>query len=1528
MFHGTVMKSKSCNKNYTALSVLISILLFTGIVACAQPVAKFSANTLSGCAPILVQFTDGSAGNPTQWKWDLGNGTISYLQHPSVTYFNPGLYSVKLIVKNTSGEDSLVKTNYVTVYAAPSINFIASQTTGCNMVAANFTDQTNAGSGSINSWQWDFGDGILSSTQSPVHAYLQIGNYNISLKVGNSNGCVATLLQKAYIKVNGVKANFNNIVSARCTPSKIIFKNISTGNGSIRYKWFFGNGDSSILESPVYTYATGGNYTVKLLVSNEHGCVDSMIKNILVINPVSAAFTSDITTACKAPATVKFTNQVLSGNTYQWSFGDTLASTASNPSHVFQDTGTYTVKLIVRNNGCVDSVKKTGYIKIQKPFVVFDNLPDSGCSSFTKNITVVVNGSDKVVNYLWDFGDGANSNSISPTHTFTSSGYHTVSLVTTDAVGCRDTSSMTDAIRVNNKPLAKFSADIKYACAQTKIKFTDLSTGGATQWEWDFGDNTQSDEQHPEHIFKDTGFMTVQLIVFNGGCADTVKMEKYIYVKPAVAKFNFNFTCAAPFTYSFKNFSIGADQWVWDFGDGNTSTELNPIHNYSDTGAYSVSLIAFNHTTGCNYYHSKPVRVIKIQPNFFASDTSICKGSEINFTATLKSTEAVRFLWDFGDGNNVFTRQNTVAHIYEQAGNYSVRLITINLINCRDTVVKSMYIRVNGPAANFGTAVTGACINNIIAFSDSSLTDGTNAIQSWQWNYGDGNNETLYAPPFTHVYKYRGNYFVALKVTDSKGCSDSFKLTSPLVIKKLTNYFLCYDTLSCTNKAVGFVAPYAEVGVTYRWDFGDGGTASIQSPRHIYNAEGMYTVKFYITHQFGCADSSTQVNVVSIQDPVAKFTMSDSFKTCPPLIIQFTNQSLNAADEIWDFGDGSSTSIHNPSHFYSYPGTYTARLTVNGRGGCSRQMQKQIVVKGPKGTLSFNPLNFCKSQQANFVAHTVDAVSYIWDFNDGSTSINTDSFATHNYNNTGKYAPKVILADGAGCKVPINSSDSINIVNLSAKFNFPDNFFCNGDTISFTDNTITSEAVAEYRWDFGDGNFAGSIANPQHQYQLQGEFYPVLKVTTISGCVDSFAASAPVKVLAIPAINLQSTANGCTPLLTTFSGKLDTPEGPIIKWGWDFGNGNTSVLQNPPAQNYTAADNYIVTLLATNNQGCTKSINKTIVAYASPPLHIDGDSIICKGKNTTLVATGADNYSWQPAAGLSCTNCASPLVTADSTTTYVVVAAAVNGCKAKDSVVVKVATVFKMNYSNAAKVCAGQSVKLYTSGAGVYEWWPASGLDKINSSTPQAQPASTTTYRIIGADAKGCFKDTGYVLVNVNALPTVNAGDDKKINSGSPVDLIPIISADVTEVNWSPTGNIFRNSGNAITVKPFTNTEYTVQVKNAAGCTASDKVNVTIINTSTDVFIPNTFSPNADGANDIFYPRSAGSIKIRRLKIFNRDGITVYEKINFYTNDAASGWNGNYKGAVLAAGIYIYAIEIIGSSGKPTVVTGNVALLQ
>ena len=169
---------------------------------------------------------------------------------------------------------------------------------------------------------------------------------------------------------------------------------------------------------------------------------------------------------------------------------------------------------------------------------------------------------------------------------------------------------------------------------------------------------------------------------------------------------------------------------------------------------------------------------------------------------------------------------------------------------------------------------------------------------------------------------------------------------------------------------------------------------------------------------------------------------------------------------------------------------------------------------------------------------------------------------------------------------------------------------------------------------------------------------------------------------------------------------------------------------------------------------------------------------------------------------------------------------------------------------------------------------------------------------------------------------------DTAINVGSIVTLTPTLSADVTKVMWSPSIAILSSNYPSVTVKPTSNVQYRVRVSNPGGCMAEASLNVVVLCNGANVFIPNTFSPNGDGANEIFYPRGTGLFGIKQAKIFNRWGEEVFAKINFSANDPSAGWNGTYKGKPLAPDVYVYIFEILCENNTVMLYKGNITLLK
>src|SRR4030095_16026801 len=447
--------------------------------------------------------------------------------------------------------------------------------------------------------------------------------------------------------------------------------------------WDFGDGTTSADISPVKKYTSPGTYIIRL-ANHFSGCIDSVSRPVFVKEAPKIDFTAGTTQSCKTPFTVQFTNLTSGSNTYMWDFGDGANSTDINPVHTYTDTGSYTVMLIVAsNNGCLDTIVKSQYIQIGKPAITINNLPQTGCVPLTISPSSTIIVSEPIANYLWNFGDGATSSAENPTHTYSSPGAYTVSLIIATASGCTDTVAMTEAGRGGDKPHASFTVNPNDVCAFQPVQFTDNSTGSVDQWLWQFGDGEASTSQNPSHQYQDTGYFSVTLIVWSNTCPDTLKLNNVVHIRPPIAAFAVNRNCGNKFRIDFLNLSIGATAWSWNFGDGTTSTQQNPSHVYSATGNYEVTLTVTNGI--CSNLATQSIQVINELVDFAADNTTVCNGSTVNFTAVnINTASIVSWQWNFGDGR-IGTTPSTASHNYDMPGVYTTSLIITDIHGCSDS---------------------------------------------------------------------------------------------------------------------------------------------------------------------------------------------------------------------------------------------------------------------------------------------------------------------------------------------------------------------------------------------------------------------------------------------------------------------------------------------------------------------------------------------------------------------------------------------------------------------------------------------------------------------------------------------------------------------------------------------------------------------------------------------------------------------------------------------------------------------------
>jgi len=569
--------------------------------------ADFTADPLSGEAPLTVEFTDNSTGNPTAWEWDFGDGDNSTSQNPSHEYSEAGIYTVVLTISDGTVPDRVVKEEYITVKEKTVVpvvdaSFSANTTSGKVPLTVKFTDRS---SGGPTSWNWDFGDGTTDSTeQNPVHTYTTAGTYSVTLTATNGTVSDDVTISNYITAGNAPTASFTATPLEGEAPLAVQFTDTSTGTITSR-SWDFGDGSSpSTATNPSHTYSAAGTYTVKLTVTNSYGSNTSEAESYIHAYSITAPIADFIanSTSGPAPLAVQFTDQSSNGPTaWEWDFNSDgkTDSTEQNPLYVYTAQGTYSVTLNAINGTAMGSETKSNYITVGNlPVVSFTVSPQEGYAPLTVQFNDTSTGN--VTSWLWDFGDGNTSTLQSPSHTYFSAGTYTVNLTATNAFGS-STYEAPSAVNVLfiTAPTPDFTSNITSGKAPLTVQFEDLSTGGATAWEWDFNSdgNIDSIEKNPVYKFTDIGFYTVTLRAGNETAWDNITKSDYIMVGDGL---HASFTTStrkgeAPLTVQFNDTSTGnVTSWLWDFGDGGTSTSQNPSHEYTDSGSYSVTLNVSN----------------------------------------------------------------------------------------------------------------------------------------------------------------------------------------------------------------------------------------------------------------------------------------------------------------------------------------------------------------------------------------------------------------------------------------------------------------------------------------------------------------------------------------------------------------------------------------------------------------------------------------------------------------------------------------------------------------------------------------------------------------------------------------------------------------------------------------------------------------------------------------------------------------------------------------------------------------------
>ncbi len=1237
-----------------------------------KPVANFYSNPTSTTTGSYIYFYDNSANYPTSWKWTFSGGTplSSTYNNPYVVYNTPGKYDVKLVVSNSGGSDSIVKTGYIIITPTPKpiANFYASPTVVKVGSYVSFNDNS---SNYPTSRKWIFSGGTpsISNSAYPYVMYNNPGIFDVKMVVSNSGGS-DSIVKAGFITVLPVQkpiANFNSDVIKVITGNYVYFSD-NSANSPSSWQWTFtgGNPSTSTYSNPSVTYSSPGIYSVKMVVANNAG-TDTIVKTAYITvtlppKPV-ANFSTGGTTILTGNA-VYFTD-ISSNNptSRKWVFagGTPSTSTYNNLNVTYNLPGTYDVKLLVSNAGGSDSINRTSLIN------VVSSLPGDSCSTAQDLSKLSSPYSSSTTGYKSNFSFC--SFSYSPDRIF----YIDVPNGNTLSIG-----------QTFNDFDSRHSIRIGGSCpGNTELVCVD-------------------DPDIQTHTYTNNAGSLQRVFFILGGFGSSYGNFTLVWRVSAPG------IPVADFTVDQNNVQIGShinfsDQssgiptsWKWYFQGGSpiSSTSNNPFVFYSVPGKYKVKLIASN-TYGSDSIVKTDYITVAYPPkpiaNFYTSSTIINTGSSLNFYDT-SSGYPNSWKWSFEGGNPSTSTNNNASVVYNTPGLYTVKLVVSNL-GGSDSIVKTKYITVISqpkPVANFNGDKAIVAIGNYVYFNDNSGNNPT----SWKWTFYGGYPSTSTYNSASVQYYNPGRYDVKLVVSNAGG-SDSITKTGYITVtlppKPVADF-----SASSTSILIGSNVYFSDISTnsptSRKWTFvgGSPSTSTYSNQSVTYSLPGAYNVKLVVSNAGG-SDSITKIGYIIVSappKPKARF-YSNIMNTTPGNEIHFEDRSMdNPTSWKWIFPGGFPSSSTQPSPTVRYDnfGAYDVKLVVTNVGGsdsviCSGYIKvsdfayctsnlggngcpgdiKLVAIKGTSlkdtihnscgvynsSTYACYPANGSttaslvtgKTYELSVSASNNDIISVWIDYNQNRTfepsewnqvAYSTIPYAVSKVNIT---IPKTALEGRTAMRIRSRASGNNNgatdacsnfgsgitedyLVTINKEMDFSADVtkVCVNQAVKFTDLSFGSV----YSWDFGSGA-TPKTANTAGPHSV---VFTTPGVKTISLVVDGteVTKSNYVNVTKYPnPFNLLAPLSYCKGNLTSI-----TIEGSEIGTTYQLYRNGSSINPLQPGTiakliwANISSGKYYITATPVDNYKCAINGRDTLVIIENASYNSQNTISICLGENYTL----------------------------------------------------------------------------------------------------------------------------------------------------------------------------------------------------------------------------------------------------------------------------------------------------------------------
>lgn len=982
MYHGsltrdTVYQVRLIARNWMACA---DTLLATRKIF-PNPTSTFTLSNPSGCGPLTSSFSNQSQPNDTgniammSFIWDFGDGSTGFTTHPASRQYtaskiSDSIYRITLIGISEHGcRDTFYRD--LTVYPNPTISFSPDTLRGCGPLSVKFTNSSvpnDTGSIAIMKFRWNLGNGQTSQVRNPSTFYPASLTSDTSFTVRcvgeTEHGCPdsATGLIHVYPKP---LAAFNLSINEGCSPLIVTAGNRSTpyDTGSInimKFRWNYGNGifgnhvDSSMtyFEAPL----RDTTYVVQLIGISEHGCLDTATAMVKVYPTPFTTFVQSDTAGC-APLTVQFDNRSQLNDTNFWKFGNAFLigprDTVINYPRILLMDSVYNLSLYTKSRyGCISDTATARVKTYGHPIADFAVVLDSLCpyDSLKAN-----NLSKGAAAYKWFTGDGGMRTTTHLTYQYQKDANpfiitsRTLELEVFSIHGCKD--SVSSVVIQKPYPVAKIAALTDSLCSPITVGYRNQSVN-APEFTWYFDDFDSSKLNIPFHFYTNVSNIvrkrSTRLFTRNSyGCEDWDSAHFYLKPEPIAFFSPFRMSICDSGDFRMDNASVNNYVNLWDFGDGSTSQQIEPLHRFKRDASvdrnYLVNLRVMNRF-GCS---DTTDRQIALNPWIAAGfDTAkqdrVCVEQRVRFTD--KSKNARYYLWYFGDSAR--SNEANPEYFYKQPGVYNVKQVVYDLNGCPDSLTINALITVlPKPRANFSFLPQFPKMpDGLVRFTNQSIPVGS---LLYQWDFDDNGRGSTVKDP-SHQYPDSGWYNVRL-IADNGRCLDT--IIRPLYIEPPfpTIDFNADDTSGCGPFTVKFKA-VGKDATNYRWFFDDGTESRDSAPTHTFVNEGFYTISLVAYGPGGQSDTGKMAYIRVYPNPVASFYIAPTEKYLPNAFFSTVNESVDGKTFQWKLTtrDGSLVQENFDENLVfqiNQPGEFNVELIATNHYGCPDTMIRQSYLR-------------------------------------------------------------------------------------------------------------------------------------------------------------------------------------------------------------------------------------------------------------------------------------------------------------------------------------------------------------------------------------------------------------------------------------------------------------------------------------------------------------------------------------------------------------------------------------------------------